>query len=75
MMTFNILKQVLDIIETNSFDIVDISQDNYYISIRCHDVRTFKRLIRHIIKNFGDCISDVFTYTIMLSLTDEFTKE
>lgn len=71
MMTFNRLKQVLDIIETNHFDIVDISQDNYYVSIRCHDARTFKRLIRHIIKNFGSCVSDVFSYTIMLSLADE----
>lgn len=69
-MTFNRLRQVLDIIETNHFDIVDISQDDYYITIRCCDARTYKRLIRHIIKNFDTCISDVFTYTIILSITD-----
>lgn len=70
-MTFNRLKQVLDIIETNYFDIEDISQDNYNIAIRCHDARTFKRLFRHIIKNFGSCISDNFSYTIIISLTNE----
>lgn len=69
-MTFNRLRQVLDIIETNHFDIVDISQDDYNIAIRCCDARTYKRLNRHIIKNFGSCISDFFTYTIILSLTD-----
>lgn len=70
-MTFNRLRQVLDIIETNHFDIVDISQDNYNIEIRCYDARTFKRLVRHIIKHFGSCLSDVFSYTIIISLTDE----
>lgn len=71
MMTFNRLRQVLDIIETNHFDIVDVKQDNYNIVVRCHDARTFKRLIRHVIKKFGSCLSDVFSYTIVISLIDE----